>query len=88
MARRLQIASRTFFQLPWLVVEGPGAYDREEQKIPPYGVYVGIEAIIAEYLQETENRLLERPLDELLAPFKYYRDTLLEMRSGYEKWMA
>jgi len=88
LAQRLHNASRTFFQLFWLVADGKGVYDHKGRKIPPYGVYVGIEARTAEYMRDTEEKLLgvlgagSWPADVL----NVYRDALRETRRGYKRW--
>ena len=58
LAQRLYNASRTPFQLFWLVANGEGVLDHKGRKIPPYGVYVGIEARTAEYMRDMKERLL------------------------------
>ena len=76
------------FQLFWLVADGEGAHDRKGRKIPPYGAYVGIEARTAEYMRDTEERLLRLlksggwPADVL----DLYQKSLRETRSGDKRW--
>ena len=88
LAQRLRNASMTFFQRFWLVADSKGAYNRKGRKIPPYGVYVGIEARTAEYMRDTEKKLLgalgvrSPPADVL----EVYQDALREMRHGCERW--
>ena len=88
LAQRLYNASRTFFQLFWLVADGEGAHDRKGRKIPPYGAYVGIEARTAEYMRDMEERLLRLlkssgwPADVL----DLYQKSLRETRSGDKRW--
>ena|SRR5437773_2213776 len=88
LAQRLYNASRTPFQLFWLVADGEGAHDRKGRKIPPYGAYVGIEARTAEYMRDTEERLLRLlksggwPADVL----DLYQKSLRETRSGDKRW--
>ncbi|KAH0563462.1 hypothetical protein GP486_001962 [Trichoglossum hirsutum] len=92
LAKRLHSASRTFFEFFWLVTEGKGVYDRKGRKIPPYGVYIGIEARVAEYMWEMEKQLFELCSSEISSwpvnVLGLYQATLQEMRSGYEKWKA
>ncbi|KAH0542455.1 hypothetical protein FGG08_003126 [Glutinoglossum americanum] len=87
-AHRLHGASRTFFQLFWLVADGKGAHDHKNRKIPSYGVYIGIEARSMEYMRDIEEKLLGIlgavgwPADVL----KIYRKALKEMRRSHKKW--
>jgi hypothetical protein len=88
LAQRLHNASRTFFQLFWLVANGKGVYDHKGRKIPPYRVYVGIEARTAKYMRDTEEKLLgvleagSWPANVL----NDYRDALRETRCSYKRW--
>ena len=88
LAQRLYNASRTPFQLFWLVANGEGALDHKGRKIPPYGVYVGIEARTAEYMRYTEERLL-RLLESGSWPagvLDLYQKSLRETCSGDKRW--
>ncbi|KAI9773386.1 MAG: hypothetical protein M1840_007601 [Geoglossum simile] len=89
LAQRLFSASRTFFEIFWLVVgDGKGAYDSTGRKIPPYGVYIGIEARIAEYMRDTEKKLLGSlgagswPADVC----SLYQTALRKVLHGYKRW--
>ncbi|KAI9766690.1 MAG: hypothetical protein M1840_006334 [Geoglossum simile] len=84
LAWKLYGASRTFFPLPWLVAKGQGGDDNQGRKIPSYGVSVGMEAIMAKYVKDTEERLLHI-LDEAAVPV--YKDALQELRGTLYKWL-
>jgi hypothetical protein len=87
LVQRMREVSKSFFQRAWVVAYGQGEYDREGRKIPPYGVYTGLEARLAEYLRDMEEKLIGMGIANwpvIVCPI--YRDTLLEMCSGYKKW--